>query len=238
VYRTIFGVAAGLGLLAFALTFLVRESDAPTEDTAPCAPSTDAAHPRGSQVLPASYWAVLAVLILFSLANSTDAFLLLRAGDLGFSPWAVVMVYAVFNITYAAVSYPAGVLSDRIGRWGIIAIGWAIYAGVYLGFALLPASQAWGLWPLMAVYGVYMGLTDGVGKALIADHAPSERRGAAMGIFYAATGATTLVASLLVGVVWDGSGAPAAFLIGAGFALLALIALGAIWGLQLRMTKT
>ena len=116
-------------------------------------------------------------------------------------------------------------LSDKLGRWRIIAVGWTIYAGVYAGFALLPASQAWGLWPLMAVYGVYMALTDGIGKALIADHAPRESRGAAMGLFYALTGLTTLGASLLAGVVWDRSGPTAALMIGAGFAVLALLAL-------------
>ena len=159
---------------------------------------------------------------------------LLRASDLGYSPWAVVMVYALYNLTYSALSYPAGALSDRLGRWRIIAVGWMIYAGVYAGFALLPASHSWGLWPLMAVYGVYMALTDGVGKALIADHAPREHRGAAMGIFYALTGLTTLGASLLAGIVWDRSGPTAAFLIGAGFAVVALVALGTLRAVQSR----
>jgi MFS family permease len=178
--------------------------------------------------LPGSYWSVLAVLVLFSLANSSDAFLLLRASDLGYSPWAVVMVYAIFNVTYAALSYPAGVLSDQLGRWRIIAVGWVIYAGVYVGFAVLPASQAWGLWPLMAFYGVYMALTDGVGKALIADHAPAEKRGTAMGIFYALTGLTTLGSSVLAGVVWDRVGPAMAFMVGGGFAVLALLGLGLV----------
>ena len=116
----------------------------------------------------------------------------------------------------------------RLGRWRIIAVGWAIYAGVYATMAWLPKSQAWGLWPLMSVYGVYMALTEGVGKALIADHAPQESRGAAMGIFYALTGLTTLGASLLAGVVWDRVGPEAALLMGAGFAILALVALGLV----------
>ena len=116
-------------------------------------------------------------------------------------------------------------VSDRLGRWGVIAVGWVIYAAVYMGFALLPASHAWGMWPLMAAYGVYMALTDGVGKALIADHAPRERRGAAMGVFYAVTGVTTLGASLVAGAVWDRSGPTTALLIGAGFAMLALLVL-------------
>jgi MFS family permease len=240
VYRAIFGVGAVLGLASLVLTFLVRESepravsDGPSSASQPTAvgipsastivtPATSA--DAGWLALPRSYWSALAVLILFSLANSSDTFLLLRASDLGYAPWAVVLVYALYNVTYSALSYPAGVLSDRLGRWRVIAAGWAIYAGVYAGVALLPASHAWGLWPLMASYGVYMALTDGVGKALIADHAPAEKRGAAMGLFYALTGLTTLGASLLAGAVWDRSGPTAAFLIGTGFALLALAAL-------------
>ena len=180
--------------------------------------------------MPRSYWAVLSVLGLFSLANSSDTFLLLRASDLGFTPWKAVLVYAIFNVTYAGLSYPIGVLSDRLGRWRIIAMGWAIYAAVYAAIAVLPKSQAWGLWPLMAIYGVYMALTDGVGKALIADHAPKEARGAAMGMFYALTGLTTLGASLLAGVIWDQVGPQAALLTSAGFAVLALIGLGLVRG--------
>ena len=233
IYRVIFGVGAGLGLLSLLLTFLLRESDGPVAAVVESAPTPSAparAEERapGPLSLPRSYWSALAVLILFSLANSSDTFILLRASDLGYSPWAVVMVYALYNVTYAALSYPAGALSDKLGRWRIIAVGWVIYAVAYAGFALLPASHAWGLWPLMATYGVYMALTDGVGKALIADHAPKERRGAAMGIFYALTGLTTLVASLIAGLLWDRSGPQAAFLIGAGFAVVALLALAVL----------
>lgn len=236
IYRVIFGVGAGLGLASFLLTLLVRESDTaqPTADApAPARASRGGATATGAQTavrvrLPRSYWMVLGVLVLFSLANSSDTFILLRASDLGYSPWAVVMVYALFNVTYAALSYPAGSLSDRLGRWRIIAVGWVIYAVVYAGFALLPAAHAWGMWPLMALYGIYMALTDGVGKALISDHSPGARRGAAMGIFYALTGLTTLVASLVAGLAWDRSGPTGAFLIGAGFAVVALAALGVV----------
>jgi MFS family permease len=244
VYRAIFGVAAALGLASFLLTFLVREEESPQAEPSTARPRSDesragAAAPAsipGPLGLPRSYWAVLGVLVLFSLANSSDTFILLRASDLGFSPWMVVMVYALFNVTYAALSYAAGALSDRLGggargsrgRWIVIAAGWVIYAGVYAGFALLPKAHAWGFWPLMALYGVYMALTDGVGKALIADHAPRERRGAAMGLFYALTGLTTLVASLVAGLLWDRAGPAAAFLFGSAFAVLALAALGAL----------
>ena len=236
VYRAIFGFSSVLGLGSLALTFLLQDttSVASELEDAPSATSVDSESKtlsdktktdRGWLQLPRSYWAVLGVLILFSLANSSDTFILLRARDLGFSPWSIVLIYALFNVTYSALSYPLGVLSDRIGRWRIIATGWSIYAASYVGFAFLPASHAWGMWPLMAGYGVYMALTEGINKALIADHAPSEHRGAAMGLFYALTGVTTLLASLLTGIVWDRFGPEHAMLLGAVFAVLAIFAL-------------
>ena len=236
VYRAILWTGSLLGLASLGLAFLVQESEPSESDASAPSVASSTANERSMAErkttfwshMPRSYWSVLAVLGLFSLANSSDTFLLLRASDLGYSPWAVVLAYALFNVTYAGLSYPIGVLSDRVGRWRIIAVGWAIYAVVYAALALLPQSQAWGLWPLMAVYGVYMALTDGVGKALIADHAPRESRGAAMGIFYATTGLTTLGASLLAGIVWDRVGPAAALLLGAGFAIVALVALGLV----------
>jgi len=246
VYRAIFGFSSVLGLASLALTFFVhdapavvsdqRDSSVMSGDEESPTPTSLARKKSGWFHLPGSYWAVLGVLILFSLANSSDTFLLLRARDLGYSSWSIVLVYALFNVTYSALSYPLGVLSDRIGRWRIIATGWSIYAASYVGFALLPNSYAWGMWPLMAFYGVYMALTDGINKALIADHAPKEHRGAAMGLFYALTGATTLIASLLTGVVWDLIGPAPALLLGAGFAMLALLAL-AILGRFVELEK-
>lgn len=240
VYRAIFGVAAVLGLASWLLTFVVQESTPIQREVTGTADQTqsklevtlvpEVLSAKKEKIwfnLPYSYWTVLAALVLFSLANSSDTFLLLRAPDLGYSPWAIVLVYALYNVTYSAISYPIGVLSDKIGRWRIIACGWLIYAIVYVGIAWLPLSYAWGMWPLMAIYGVYMALTDGVGKALIADHAPRESRGRAMGLFYALTGVTTFIASLLVGVVWDYYGSTAALMINAGFAILALLGLAA-----------
>ena len=233
VYRAIFAVGAVLGLASLALTFLVRESEA-TADVEIKSPVPDALivekqiepnHRSGHRKLPASYWYVLGILVLFSLANSSDTFLLLRAQEMGFSPWMVVMAYAAYNLTYSALAYPAGALSDRIGRWRIIVVGWLIYAGVYTGFAILPVSQAWGVWPLMIVYGIYMALTEGTGKALIADHAPQDSRGMALGIFYGLTGLTTFVSSMLTGYLWDRFGATPAFLSGGIFALLACLAI-------------
>lgn len=133
-------------------------------------------------------------------------------------------------MTYVGLSYSFGTLSDKFGRWRINAIGWAIYACVNTGFALLTRSQARALWPQMTFYGVCMALTDGIGKALIADHAPRESQGAAMGSFYALIGLTTLAASLLVGYLWDRSGAASAFIPGAAFSILALTTLSLLRG--------
>ena len=228
IYRVIFGIGAVLGMASLILSFLVRDAK-PTAVDAPDADShaieTIALTKISWLSLPQSYWYVLAILVLFSLANSSDTFLLLRARDLGYSPWAVVLVYAFYNVFYSAFSYPAGAMSDRIGRWRIIQWGWILYACVYAGLAFLPASQAWGMWPLMAIYGVYMALTEGVGKALIADHAPRELRGTAMGIFYGLTGLTTFFASLGAGMIWDRFGAMPALLLGSSFAILAVLAL-------------
>lgn len=218
-YRVVFAIAAVMGLASLAVTFLVREAPAPSV-RGPSESVTGAA--SGSPVdepLPRGYWIVLAALVAFALANSSDTFLLLRAADVGLSPWAVVLAYALYNLVYTAASYPAGVLSDRLGRWRVIGLGWAIYAAVYVGFAL---GGAGSIWPLFATYGLYMALTDGVGKALIADHAPATRRGAALGIFYLAQGLAMIVASVLGGALWDRVGPAATFGFGAAAAAVAL----------------
>ncbi|MFN0252544.1 MAG: MFS transporter [Kofleriaceae bacterium] len=213
-FRIVFAVAAALGLVAVVFTFMLREpaSQGKPHDDAP--PSMDATFSR-------RYWVVLAVLLVFSLANSSDTFLLLRAQQVGLEPWAVVVAYAVFSTVYMAVSYPAGVLSDRIGRWPLILIGWAIYVGVY---AAIGFTGSVGIWPLLAMYGVYIALTDGVAKALLVDSAPRERRGLALGIYYTAMAGTTLVSSVAAGVLWDRVGSSATFVVGALTAGVALVA--------------
>lgn len=216
-FRVVFGISAALGLLSLALTFMVRESPhEPSEHDS----LAESPVPEGRLGLPAAYWRSVALMLVFSLANSSDAFLLLRAREVGLSPWAVVLAYALYNLTYTVASYPAGVVSDRLGRWRVIAVGWTIYAAVYAGFAFASAA---GMWPLLALYGVYMALTDGVGKALVADHAPREKRGTALGIFYMASGLVTLLASVVAGVLWDRVGPPATFGVGAVVAAIAVI---------------
>ncbi len=242
-FRMVFAIAAGLGLVSLALTFLLREvSPAKTEGsdepkglgTGSGELGTELGVELGTQLgtelgvepttsaapaMSRAYWIVMAMLMVFALANSSDTFLLLRAADLGLAPWVVVLAYAFYNLTYTIFSYPAGVLSDRIGRWKVIAIGWAVYATVYVGFAILDAGA---VWPLFAAYGVFMALTDGVAKALIADHAPAARRGFAIGLFYMGLGAATLVSSVIAGLLWDRVSHQAPFWFGAGAALVSL----------------
>ncbi|MEJ7596755.1 MAG: MFS transporter [Kofleriaceae bacterium] len=210
-FRVIFGISAVLGLAAVGFTFLLRE---PT--SAPVA----AGITHASTAFSTRYWSVLAVLLVFSLANSSDTFLLLRAQQVGLPPWAVVLAYAVFSLVYMVVSYPAGILSDRVGRWPLLIAGWLLYAGVYAVFGLVGAT---GIWPLLAIYGVYMALTDGVAKALLADVAPRDRRGLALGIYYMGIAVTTLISSVVTGMLWDQAGAAAALQLGSILTLGALV---------------
>jgi len=232
-FRMVFGVAAVLGLISWAITFLLREDESVgSSNGATESPATQVstereptaaaiAAPRtGPMGFSFAYWRTLMIMLVFALANSSDAFLLLRARAVGLSPWAVVLAYALFSVTYMGFSYPAGIISDRLGRWRVIGVGWAIYAGVYAGFVYTGSA---GIWSLMALYGVSVALTDGVGKALIADHSPSERRGAALGIFYMLSGLVTLLASVTAGMLWDRVGPGATFGFGALVAALAIV---------------
>jgi len=167
----------------------------------------------------------LLILALFTLGNSSDAFLILRAQERGLSVLAVMGALLSLNLVYTLVSGPAGMLSDRIGRRRVIVGGWLLYGLVYLGFAL--AGAGWQVWMLYALYGVYYGLTEGAARALVADIVTADQRGTAYGLFNAVVGVTALPASVLAGLLWrgvgtwQGFGASAPFLFGALLALLA-----------------
>jgi MFS family permease len=171
----------------------------------------------------------LVVMIVFTLGNSSDAFLILRAQAAGLPVLGVLGMMLTFNLVYTLVSTPAGSLSDRIGRRRLIVGGWVFYGLVYLSFALV--TQGWQAWVLMALYGIYYGMTEGVAKAFVADLVPSQHRGTAYGIFNAAIGLTAFPASLIAGVLWEGVGlwkglGPSApFFFGALMALLATVLL-------------
>jgi MFS family permease len=168
----------------------------------------------------------LAVMAVFTLGNSSDFFVILRAQNLGSSVLYVTLMLVLFNITYAVISLPAGVLSDRLGRRWIIALGWFIYALVYLGFAL--ASELWQVWLLFACYGVYYGIVEGVARAFVADLVPEEKRGTAYGLYHGVVGLTLLPASLIAGWLWDAVNPAAPFFLGAGLAFVAMLGIMAL----------
>jgi MFS family permease len=176
--------------------------------------------------MPADFRKYLAIILVFTLGNSSDAFLLLRAQALGVPITLLPSIWVALHVVKMAVSVPGGMLSDRLGRKTVIVAGWVVYALVYGGFAF--ANRNWHAWVLFSVYGIYFGLTEGVEKALVADLAPSHLRGSAFGLYHLAVGFGALPASLLFGLVWERFGVAAAFGMGAGLALLSSVMLAAL----------
>lgn len=169
----------------------------------------------------------LVIVSLFTLGNSADAFLVLRAQNLGVSVLGILIMLAAFNLIYTLVSTPAGSLSDRIGRRRLIIGGWLVYAVIYFGFAL--ARSSWQVWVLYALYGVYYGLAYGSANALVADLVPENLRGTAYGTYNAVIGLLAFPASFIAGILWQGIGGwtgfgpSAPFLFGGSLALLAAL---------------
>jgi MFS family permease len=167
------------------------------------------------------FWGYLVVVLLFTLGNSTDAFLLLRANQLGVPIAMAPILWALLNFVKSATGTYGGGLSDRIGRKPLIVGGWILYSAVYFAFGW--ATAAWHAWILFAVYGIFYGMTEGTEKALVADIVPAHRRGSAFGWYNLAIGLGALPASLIFGRIWDTAGAPTAFVFGASLALLAAV---------------
>ena len=173
----------------------------------------------GSAPLSPAMRRYLLVLAVFTLGNSSDAFLLLRAQDAGVPLATIPLLWAALHVVKSAASTAGGSLSDRLGRRATIAAGWVLFAIAYAGLAV--ASAPWHVWALFGVYGLFTALTEGAERALVADLAPADGRGHAFGAFHAVTGVMTLPASLLTGVLWQALGPAAALLTGAGLALAA-----------------
>ncbi len=169
--------------------------------------------------LPRPLWTYFGVLAVFTLGNSSDAFLLLKASRTGLSAAHLPLLWAFIHVVKATLSTPLGALSDRLGRKPTIVVGWCVYAISYLGFAF--ANQAWHIWALFGVYGCFFAATEGAEKALVADLAPPEARGRAFGVFHSLVGVMALPASLGFGLLWDVFGPEVAFTTGAGLAALA-----------------
>ncbi len=161
------------------------------------------------------------VMGVFTLGNSSDFFVILRAEDLGVSALHITLMLVLFNFTYFLVSMPFGMLSDKLGRRKVIGIGWAVYALVYLGFAV--SVTVWHMWLLFAAYGIYYGIVEGATKAFVADLVPPERRGTAYGYYNGLVGLMLLPASVLAGWLWEAVNPAAPFYLGAGLAFLAMV---------------
>jgi MFS family permease len=218
--RLVFALAAIPAALAVAtLVIGVREETRPVTPVA--SPGSETTTPVSSPLEPALV-RYLGVLAVFTLGNSSDAFLLLRAQETGVALVAIPALWALHHLVKAGVSTWGGALSDRVGRRRVILAGWGIYALAYAGFAVVATPLA--TTALFAFYGLFHALTEGTERALVADLAGEATRGRAFGLFHAVTGAMLLPASLLTGLLWQRFGAPAA--LGTGAALVAVAALG------------
>jgi MFS family permease len=161
----------------------------------------------------------MSVILLFSLGNASDAFLLLRLGDLGVPSFWIPLLWSALHVVKVGSSVVGGAMSDRLGRRGLIGAGWILYALVYAGFGAFDTRAT--VIAIFLSYGLYFGLTEGVEKAWVADMSPASTRGMAFGIYNAVLGVGTLLASLLFGLVWTRVSPHAAFLTGAALALAA-----------------
>ncbi len=195
-YRPLFLVAVIPAAVSASLVLAIRERPR----TAVAATRT----PWSLSELPSAYWRVLAVLGVFAAVNFPDTLLLLRAEELGFGFSGVVAVYVLYNLVYAALSYPAGAASDRLSRRTVVSLGLVVFAVAYLGFGLT-TTKAW-VWVLFPVYGAYTALTDGVTRAWIADLVPAGSRGTALGVHAAVSGVGLLAAGVWAGLAWHGTG--------------------------------
>jgi MFS family permease len=234
-YRLLFALTAIPGAIAVAMLFFVREDDAvPVRPMdRPAAVRAESGIEMRAELLPTSVvplpgrlYAVLGVILIFSLGNSADAFLLLRLADALGSGTYIPLMWGSLHVVKATLSTWGGGLSDRIGRKRVIVMGWAVYALVYIGFATSTSSAAFVAWFLL--YGVHFALAEGAEKALVADLTPAGRHGAAFGLYNAALGVGVLVASVAFGFFYDRFGSSVAFSIGAALAALATILLAVI----------
>jgi MFS family permease len=173
--------------------------------------------------LGAPYWCVVCIAAIFTLARFSEAFLILKTQTVGLSLFLVPAVLVVMNIAYALAAYPAGVLSDRSDRTSILIVGFAVLVAADVALAM--AHGIWGLAFGVVLWGLHMGLTQGLLSTLIADCSPIELRGTAFGFFNLASGIATLIASVLAGALWDVVGPAGTFTAGAAFTLLALAGL-------------
>ena len=222
-YRTLFALAIIPGVVVMAILVRVPEPvRTPLSAGRAGAGEGHAAVSRPAQ-LPPEFYRALSVILLFSLGNASDAFLILRLGELGVAAFWLPLLWSALHVVKMIASAAGGELSDRFGRRTLIALGWTVYAIVYAAFGALIDPAA--LVSVFLAYGIYFGLTEGVEKAWVADLAPAESRGAAFGLYNAALGVGALAASLLFGAIWTRVSPAAAFYTGAALAAAATLLL-------------
>jgi MFS family permease len=225
--RSVFWAAAVPGALCVLVAVVgIREKRraAPGGQPAAAVPTSEtfarAASPSGERIaLPASFYFVLVAVTLFSLGNSSDMFLILRAQNVGIPVALAPVLGLIFNITYTLASWPAGWFSDHVSRRLVGSAGYVIFAAVYFVFGRAPSAVA--IWIAMAVYGFYYALTQPVLKALVVESVGEQVRGSALGIYFFVTSLATLAASLITGELWKHYGAAIPFYFSAGMALVA-----------------
>ena len=217
--RPVFLVAVVPGFLSLLLIGLVRER---RREPQPAKVGGARIDLSGADAV---FWMFLSISLLFALGNSSDTFLILRAHDLGLGLTVVILMYVVYNASYALLSLPSGIVADKVGKRALVTGGFFVYGLVYMGFAVTGTGKA--LWPLFLVYGVYMALTDGMARAMVVELSPGERRGTFLGLYHTGIGLMAVAASVMAGVLWDVVGQPAPFWLGAstGFAAAALMLL-------------
>lgn len=191
-------VAVVPAVLSVALVFLVRER-VPLPNKA-----TRRAVFSRVKDLPRSYWRVTAVVVAFGLVNFPDALLLLRLNEIGFSVPEVILAYVTYNAVYAATSYPAGMVADRVGKPVVFGIGLVFFAVGYTGLGM--TTDALTAWLLIGVYGLFTGCTDGVGKAWISSLVADDVQGSAQGVFQGLSGFAVLAAGIWAGLLWGADG--------------------------------
>ena len=221
-FRAVFWVAVVPGLLAVGLLVVgVREPPR----AAAAAPARSPIHRDALSRLPRAYWSVVGLGAVFALARFSEAFLVLRSAELGVQAAWVPLVMVAMNLVYAASAYPFGRLADRVSHRALLAAGLAVLVAADVALALADGWAVLGLG--VALWGVHMGMTQGLLAAMVADTAPATLRGTAFGVFNLVSGLALLVASVLAGLLWERIGSMGTFAAGAGFALLALAMMGA-----------
>lgn len=216
-YRPVFIVAVVPAVLSATAVLFVHEQKRPAGRLPQPADTAASKAP-----LPGPYWLPFTILTVFSFINFSDALLILRARHLGLSVTSVIAAYALYNLTYSAASYPAGVLADRVSKQTIIAVGFAVFGVSYAALGLV--TRAVWVWPIFALYGLYTALTDGVAKAWIATTVTPAIRGRALGLQGGAAGIGAIAAGAWAGLSWHGTGQRPLLIAGIAALVLAAVA--------------